>query len=211
MTRHPRPLPLLALLATVAALGGCGGSSSSGKSAGPVAPAKPTPFEGAVANPPKPAPALKLTDSTGKPLDLASLRGKAVLITFLYTHCPDVCPLITGNLHTAVTKLGPKAANLQIVAVSTDPKGDTPKAVKKFLAAHQMTGTMRYLLGSKSELASVWKGWGVASRPDRTDPSKVEHSALIYGIGASGKITTLYPSNFNPAQIVHDVPLLQKQ
>ena len=134
-----------------------------------------------------------------------------MLITFLYTHCPDVCPLIAGNLHTSVKKLGPKAANLQIVAVSTDPRGDTPKTVKKFLAAHQLTGTMRYLIGSKSKLGAVWKTWSVAARPDRTSPDRVEHSALIYGISASGKITTLYPSNFNPAQIVNDVPLLEKQ
>ena len=83
--------------------------------------------------------------------------------------------------------------------------------MKKFLAAHQLTGTMRYLIGSKSKLGAVWKTWGVASRPDRTNPNRVEHSALIYGISASGKITTLYPSNFNPAQIVNDVPLLEKQ
>jgi cytochrome oxidase Cu insertion factor (SCO1/SenC/PrrC family) len=39
----------------------------------------------------------------------------------------------------------------------------------------------------------------------------VEHSALIYGISASGKITTLYPAKFKPQQIVHDVPLLAAQ
>ncbi|MEA2368471.1 MAG: hypothetical protein QOH38_1189, partial [Thermoleophilaceae bacterium] len=65
-----------------------------------------------------------------------------------------------------------------------------------------------YLVGSKAKLASVWKSWGIVARPDRSDPEKVEHSAPIYGISASGKITTLYPSNFKPAQVVHDVPLL---
>src|SRR2546421_6838479 len=105
MSHRSRALPLLALLAVLAALAGSGSSSSS--SSKPVATAKPSPFEGAVANPPKPAPVLQLTDSTGKKLDLATLRGKAVLVTFLYVHCPDVCPLITGNLHTAVAQLGP--------------------------------------------------------------------------------------------------------
>ena len=38
----------------------------------------------------------------------------------------------------------------------------------------------------------------------------VEHSALIYGIAADGKVTTLYPANFDPSQIVHDVPLLEQ-
>src|SRR5207248_11183967 len=161
--------------------GGSGGSSSK-KSPSAVVHAKPTPFQGAIANPPKPAPALKLTDSTGKPFDLRDLRGKAVLVTFLYTHCPDVCPLIAGNLHTAVKKLGARASQVQIVAVSTDPRGDTPKTVKHFLAVHQMTGLMRYLIGSKSQLAALWKPWGIIAHPAKADPSKVEHSAPIYGI-----------------------------
>jgi protein SCO1 len=200
----------LAALALLALVAGCGGSDS-GKSDKPAVETKPSPFAGAVADPPKPAPPLQLKDSTGKPFDIASMKGKAVLVTFLYVHCPDVCPIITGNLHTALKQLGPEASRVQVVAVSTDPKGDTPKAVKKFLAAHQVTDEMRYLLGSKSKLTAVWKSWGIVARPDRSDPEKVEHSAPIYGISASGKITTLYPSNFKPAQIVHDVPLLAKQ
>ena len=203
-------LPILAVLLLAALVAGCGGSDSK-KSDRPAVEAKPSPFEGASADPPKPAPPLQLKDSTGKPFDLASFRGKAVLVTFLYVHCPDICPVMAGNLHTALKQLGPQASRVQVVAVSTDPKGDKPKAVKKFLAAHQVEDEMRYLLGSKSKLQAVWKNWGIVSRPDRSDPEKVEHSSPIYGISASGKITTLYPSNFKPAQIVHDVPLLAKQ
>jgi protein SCO1/2 len=210
MTRRIRQFLALALVAALALASGCG-SSSPKKSSTPAVTSKSTPFQGAVATPPKPAPALELKDSTGKRFNLADERGKAVLITFLYTHCPDVCPLIAGNLHTAVRKLGAKASRLQIVAVSTDPKGDTPATVKHFLAAHQLTGTMRYLIGSKSQLAALWKPWGIIAHPAKADPSKVEHSAPIYGISASGKITTLYPANFNPAQIVNDVPILAKQ
>ncbi|MFL5781515.1 MAG: SCO family protein [Thermoleophilaceae bacterium] len=199
----------LAVLVLAALVAGCGGSDKSEKK--PAVETKPSPFEGAVADPPKPAPPLQLKDSTGKPFDISSFRGKVVLVTFLYVHCPDVCPLITGNMHTTLKQLGPQAKSVQLVAVSTDPRGDKPKAVKKFLAAHQVTGEMRYLLGSKSKLAGVWKNWGIVARPDQSDPEKVEHSAQIYGISASGKITTLYPANFKPAQIVHDVPLLAKQ
>jgi protein SCO1/2 len=200
----------IVLAVVLAALvAGCGGGKSD-KSAKPAAEAKKSPYQGAVADPPKPAPPLVLSDSRGKRFDLASLRGKAVLVTFLYVHCPDVCPLITGNLHTALRMLGPKASSVRVVAVSTDPRGDRPKAVKRFLAAHQVTGEMRYLLGSAAKLRTVWKSWGIVARPDTSDPEKVEHSAPIYGIAASGKITTLYPANFKPAQIVHDVPLLAK-
>jgi len=205
-----RTLPRLIALALAAALlGSCGSSKEPAKK--PDGGSKASEFAGAVANPPKPAPQLRLRDSTGKVLDVAGLRGKPVLVTFLYVHCPDVCPLMAGNFHTALKQLGPQAADVSLVAVSTDPKGDRPKAVNKFLKEHRVNGEMRYLIGSKKELARVWKDWGIISKPDPSAPGKVGHSALTYGISASGKITTLYPSNFKPAQIVHDVPLLAKR
>jgi protein SCO1/2 len=200
---------LLALLAALALLvAGCGGKSKDHAPAA-VGKGKSQTYQGAVATPPKPAPPLVLKNSLGKTVDLTSYRGRAVLVTFIYSHCPDVCPLIVGNLHTALAKLGPaKASKVKIVAVSTDPRGDTPKAVNKFVAAHQMTGKMDYLVGSKAALGKVWKGWGIVSKPDKANPDQVEHSALIYGISASGKITTLYPSNFKVAWVVHDAPVL---
>jgi protein SCO1 len=206
MTARPlRPLVPLAVVAAIVA--GCGSSSK----AKPAAESKATTFEGGVANPPRPAFPLKLRDSTGKAFDLASYRGKAVLISFQYVHCPDECPLMTANLHTALKQLGSLASRVQVVAVSTDPKGDRPKAVNAYLAKHQVTGEMRYLIGSKAELAKVWKTWGIVSKPDPSAPGKVGHSALTYGISASGKITTLYPSNFGAAGIAHDARILVKQ
>ena len=63
-------------------------------------------YSGGEATPPKPAPALELKNSLGEPVDLAEYKGKAVLLTFIYTHCPDVCPLIVSHLKTAQAELG---------------------------------------------------------------------------------------------------------
>ena len=193
-------------IATVACGAGCGGSSSDSTTNRAA-------FAGATANPPKPAPPLKLDDSLGQEVNIDQYRGKAVLVTFIYDHCPDVCPLIVGNLHTAQNELGSGANSLQIVAVSVDPKGDTPTTVKAFLQDHQMTGRMQYLIGSRPQLEKVWSAWGIVSKssPKKNTPDLVEHSAEILGISASGKITTLYPANFKPAQIVHDVPILASE
>jgi cytochrome oxidase Cu insertion factor (SCO1/SenC/PrrC family) len=104
--------------------------------------------------------------------------------------------------------MGPaQAAKTQIVAVSVDPRGDTPKTVKQFLSAHDMTGRMRYLIGSKRRLAPVWKRYGVQVQGS-PDQREVGHSAFVYGISGKGTAIALYPSNFKPAWIVHDVPLL---
>lgn len=200
-----RPVALALLVAISVVLAACGSSS------GPSAKAKPrhlAAFAGQTNTTPRPAPPLMLRDSLGHPIDLRSYGGKAVLITFIYVHCPDVCPLIVGNLHTSLAKLGAQAKKVQIIAVSTDSKGDTPKTVKRFLRQHEMTGKMEYLIGSQTQLADVWGAWGIAAKRDKKTPELVEHSALIYGIGASGRLLTLYPANFKPATVVHDVPLL---
>lgn len=195
-------LGLLVFLAVVAV--GCGGSSSNSTTTSGGH------FYAVLAKPPTPVPPLKLKDSLGHEVDINDYRGKAILVTFIYDHCPDVCPVIVGNLHTAQNELGAEAKKLQIIAVSVDPKGDTPKTVKAFLKDHQMTGRMEYLVGSRPQLEKVWSDWHIVAKssPKKNNPDLVEHSALIYGISASGKITTLYPASFVPPQIVHDVPLL---
>jgi protein SCO1/2 len=207
------PRLLLALLALLVIAGGVAlltvGGSSTSKAKGTSA-AGQSPFRAeAELSPPSPAPPLALRNYLGTPVNIDSYRGKAVLVTFLYTNCPDICPLITSNLRVAQNLMGPAVASkVQIIAVSVDPKGDTPKAVAAFLARHEMTGRMQYLIGSAHELAAVWKAWGVGSERDAQQPQFINHSGLIYGITASGKRTTIYAASFRPADIAHDVPLL---
>jgi protein SCO1/2 len=200
-------LLVLVLAAGAVALFAIGGSSGAQAQR---AKARADDFDAAaVLTPPKPAPPLHLRNYLGQPVNIASYRGKAVLVTFLYTNCPDVCPLITANLRAMLSLLGPaKAAKVQIIAVSVDPRGDTPKAVAAFLARHEMTGRMQYLIGSAKELAHVWKAWGVGSERDAQQPQFINHSGLVYGITASGERLTLYASSFLPSEIAHDVPLL---
>jgi protein SCO1 len=185
------------------ALASCGGtapqqSSTTGGSG----------FAGTALSPVKSAPPLALRNYLGDPVRLSRLRGKAVLVTFLYTHCVDVCPFITANLRVVLDKLGPQGKEVGIVAVSVDPRGDTKQSVSAFLRAHGMTGRMKYLIGSAAELAPVWKAWHVAAVRDPTNNKLVTHSSVTYGVSSTGKLMTIYGSSFQPAQIVHDVPAL---
>jgi len=200
---------LVLLLATGGAIG-CGSSGSSSTGDAPSADAA---LSGGLVKPPTQEPPLQLDNSLGQPVNIADYRGKAVLVTFIYDHCPDICPLIVGNLHAAQSKLGKEADKLQIIAVSVDPEGDTPKTVKAFLADHQMTGRMQYLIGSRPKLEKVWTDWHILTKNSskKGNPDAVEHSALIYGITGSGQLTTVYPANFKPQQVVHDVPILASQ
>jgi protein SCO1/2 len=168
-------------------------------------------FLGTLALPVKPAPPLALRNYLGQPVTLAEYRGKAVLVTFLYTNCPDVCPLIAANLRVALNELGATASRAQLIAVSVDPRGDTRAAVAKFLREHELLGRMQYLVGSHAQLARAWAAWGVGSQQDVGQPQLVAHSALVYGVGAGGDLRTVYPSSFEPRQIAHDVPLLAER
>jgi protein SCO1/2 len=152
-------------------------------------------------------PQFALRDSLGHLVRLSQFKGKAVLLTFIYDHCPDTCPLIVANLHTALVRLGANANKLQVVAVSVDPHGDTPATVKAFLAAHEMTGRMEYLIGTLKELGPVWQAYGVLVQASPAQ-REVSHSAFLYGITGRGTVLVLYPPTFEPEWVVHDTPLL---
>ncbi len=200
-------LVVLILIAGGVALATTGGSSGNTGSKKAAQAAK---LEAAgLLTPVRPAPPLELRNYLGQRVNIDQYRGKAVLVTFLYTNCPDICPLITSNLRVAQNLMGPKVASkAQIIAVSVDPKGDTPKAVARFLSRHEMTGRMQYLVGSAPELAKVWQAWGVGSERDANQPQFINHSGLVYGITGSGQRLSIYAASFQPSEIAHDVPLL---
>ena len=117
-----------------------------------------------VVDPVRKAPEIALHDQNGKLFKLSSLRGKAVYLTFVYSHCPDVCPLMLQALGAA--KRGLKdPGSMQIVAVSVDPKGDTPKAVKSFLKQRLLTGQVHWLLGTR-------RSCGPSGRRTTSSPSR---------------------------------------
>jgi protein SCO1 len=212
-TRHRWRLfgPLLAVIAVVAITTFLIASHSSSLSLPGNAHSEASPhFAGETLSPRLPAPSFDgLRNYLGERVDLSEYRGKAVFVTFLYTHCPDVCPLMTAELHNALARMTPaERKEQQIIAVSVDPRRDTRKAVAEFVSAHAMTGKMKYLIGNAHELSRVWEAWNVGSEKDSVNPEFVAHSALIYGISASGRLTTIYPANFKPRQIVHDLPKL---
>jgi protein SCO1/2 len=191
----------LAAATALVALAGCGASTGGSVTHSGL--------QGLILRPAKPAPVLALRNYTGRPVSLSALRGKAVLVTFVYTHCPDVCPLIISSLAAAERQLGPQSRRLQILAVTVDPRRDTPSAIRAFLAARDATGRLDYLLGTHRQLERTWKRWDVAVQ-EGTNKLTNGHSAVIYGISASGRMAVVYPSNVTPAQITHDVPLLAR-
>jgi protein SCO1/2 len=131
-----------------------------------------TGFAGAIRPPGMPAPRFVLRDQDGRLVDAGSLEGRPAVVTFLYTSCRDTCPLVADQIRGALDDL-PRP--VPVVAVSVDPPGDTPLAAKRFLARHGLTGRARFLLGTRPELARVWRQFGVQPQGNGLDhtPSTV--------------------------------------
>ena len=190
--RHLIPIACAALAVSLLAAG-CGGGSNSSTGAAVSVPQVP----GADAVPARNAPPIDLTDQYGKKIDLTKLKGKTVLVAFLYTHCTDLCPIIAGKVHTAYAQI-PKAERPLFLAVSVDPARDTPASAAYFNKRHRTTGEIDWLLGSKAELEKVWKAWGVKPEHDAAEPEEIEHGAEIFAIDPQGQIRALYSPTFKP-------------
>lgn len=210
--RTLRAAAAIAVLLAAGLAAGCGGSSggASGTGTADHAGHTGTSFEGGTISPVRAAPPLRLRDIDGKTIDISSMRGDPVLVTFVYATCPDVCPLIMANLRTVRKDAGALGKRTRVIAVSVDPKGDTPAVVRRFLSQRGVRSFVQYGIGTRAQLEPVWDAWNVAQQVPKSDPELVEHSALVYGVSSSGKLLTAYPVNFAPDAIARDLALLAR-
>ncbi len=168
----------------------------------PAEPAGPRRFEGAVLPAGLRAPDFTLTDQDGKPISMRSLRGEPVIVTFLYTTCEDTCPTQAQQVKGAFAELG---EDVPAVAVAVDPPRDNPERARAFLSEQRMTGRMSFALGTRSQLAPVWKGFAV--QPQRDD---LEHTGRIVLVDAKGRQRVGFPlEQATPERIAHDIRLLK--
>ena len=167
-------------------------------------------FSGATIDKPTVLPDFSLHDQAGQLVTLHGQRGKAVLLTFLYTHCPDVCPITAQNLNQAL-RLLPKAerAEVRILAVSVDPRRDTRAAVRHFVRTHQLLPQFRYLTGTFNELVKAWRYYNITSiREAKT--GNINHTLYTLLVDRTGKARVLYAANAQPTDVAHDLRLVLK-
>jgi protein SCO1 len=197
-----RIAPLLGLAVVLA---GCGSSAAKIE----VAPQPKSAFRGGTVTPPVKAPPIALHDAAGTPVTLAGQKGRYVLVTFLYTKCPDVCPLIAANLNTALRQLGPDAKKVRVLAVSVDPKGDTPAAVRAYVQKKHLLPQFQYLIGTRAELRQAWTAWHVLSVAEKK--GLVTHVAYTTLVDPTGKERVLYGSNVHATDVLHDLRVLMRR
>jgi protein SCO1 len=158
---------------------------------------------------PTAAPDFTLTDGiSGRPVTLSAQQGKVVVLSFLYTHCPDVCPLTAEDFRQAQQKLSDSERDRTVfVAVSVDPLQDTPQAVQAFARDHGLTKNFLFLVGGQAQLQPVWSAYGIRIETDPTVIG-VGHSDAIYLLDARGRARVLVHSDITPDALAGDVKAL---
>lgn len=156
--RVPARLRLLFVLACICLLGALAVALLAGGRKGGTAGA--AGFNGAARPPAARAADFVLHDEHGRRATMRAYRGRIVVVTFMYSTCRDTCPLTAQQIRGALDDLGPRL-RVPVLAISVDPAGDTPAHVARFLREQHMAGRMRYLTGTRAQLAPVWRAYGI--------------------------------------------------
>jgi protein SCO1 len=165
-----------------------------------------TGYQGALRPPGLPPARFALTDQDGHRITAASLRGRPAIVSFLYTHCQDTCPLVAEQVRVALDDLGRRA--VPYVAISVDPAGDTRASARAFLFKHALDGRAHFLLGSAKQLRTVWREFGVKPQgPGSTERDDHSTSTVVLDARGVQRIGFL-ASTLTPEDLVHDVRAL---
>jgi protein SCO1 len=158
------------------------------------------------------APSFTLIDQADKKFIFEPASGKVVLVTFVYTSCPDVCPLFSANFAAIQRALDmAKREDYLLLSISTDPKRDTPAKLKAYAEAFKADVTRwRFLTGSQKDLAKVWKTFGVNVKDHGN--GQIQHTNLTTLIDAKGiRRVDYYGDKWLVKEVLKDIKWLESE
>jgi protein SCO1/2 len=157
-------------------------------------------------------PAITLTDQYGKPVSLAALKGKPVLVDFIYTSCPGPCEVITNRMAQVADQLGPElGSQIRLVSITVDPEHDGPSQLLYF-AKHQNADRSGWLFltGTPTQIDAVLANFNLVRRrePDGT----VDHIIEFFLVGPNGREQLVFdPNDVRPQVIAGDLERAARQ
>lgn len=150
---------------------------------------------------------LELVDHTGRPRRLQDWRGKAVVLFFGFTHCPDVCPTTLAETAGALKQLGPDAKRVQVLFVTVDPERDTQQALAQYVTAFDPS--FIGLRGDEEATRRVAKEFKIYyEKRKQGDGYTVDHSAQTYVIDPQGRLRLLVRHDRLAQDLAHDLRVL---
>lgn len=152
---------------------------------------------------------LALTDHNGRPRTLADFRGKLVVLSFGFTHCPDICPTILADLAGVMKSLGKDAERVQVLFITVDPERDTPELLAQYVVAFEPRFVGLY--GDLAATRQTAKEFKVFFEKQPTGSSyTVNHSAQSYVIDAQGRLRLFVRHDRIAADLADDLRTLLK-
>jgi protein SCO1/2 len=153
---------------------------------------------------------LDLTDHNGKPRHLEDFRGKAVVVFFGFTHCPDVCPTTLADMAQVVKSLGPDGDKVQVLFVTVDPERDTPEALSKYVTAFDPR--FLGLSGDLEQTRRVAKDFKIYFEKRKTGNTySIDHSAQSYVIDPQGRLRLFVRHDRIPSDLPDDLKTLLRE
>jgi protein SCO1 len=176
----------------------------------PLPPREPSDIGRRVVN--KPVPDFKLTDQDGRPFQFAAARGKVVLVTFVFTTCPDVCPLFTANYAGIQRRLDEqKITDYLLLTITTDPERDSAAVLREYAGRFKADfKRWSFLTGTRPELSKVWKLFGV--NVVKTDSGQVQHTSFTTLVDRQGRRRVdYYGDKWREKEVLKDIEWLRGQ
>jgi protein SCO1/2 len=163
-------------------------------------------YQGSLIDPPVSAADFELVDQSGGTFRLSNQKGKILLIFFGYTHCPDVCPVTLSKYSMIKSQLEKQAANVEFLFITVDPERDTVEQIHSYLG--NIDPGFVGLTGTRSELESVWKDYGVYQQSQAADANGnyvVDHTSRVYLVDGQGNWRLTYPFEAETSAIISDL------
>jgi protein SCO1/2 len=153
-----------------------------------------------------PAPEFTLTSQDGAPVSLADFRGKVAAVTFIYTSCPDICPMLTAKMAEVQYDLGRDfGAKIAFISITVDPERDTPDVLKEYAQTYgaNLAG-WSFLTGSPPAILDVTHRYGVVVAT--AGDGGVDHTLLTSLVDPHGMLRVQYLGmRFDPDEFRRDL------
>jgi protein SCO1/2 len=133
----------------------------------------------------RPAPPLALVNQHGDTVTLATLRGRAVLVTFAYAHCMSVCPVVVREVLDAQRQLASRA--MQVVVITLDPWRDTPDRLPSVAAEWQLGALAHVVSGDTTSVLRTLDAWNIPHARDGGS-GEITHPSVVYLVDAGGRL-----------------------
>lgn len=157
------------------------------------------------------APDFVLVNQDGATVRLSQFRGRFVLLSFLYTHCVDVCPLTTAKLATVQRDLqqrGWAGGRVVLLSLTFDPRRDTPAVLRKYAANFKVDHrSWHFLTGPPAIVTKVLGAYRIPVRP-AAKPGLIDHGLPTLVIDDRGRLLGHYEPDFDPHAVVRDLTAL---